>query len=52
MEEENTETNMITSYPGYEVVSKLGKGSFGEVVQVINLKTKELLALKVFFRKY
>ena len=35
----------------YEVVKKLGKGSFGIVLKVFDHKTKEYLALKILKNK-
>ena len=35
----------------YEVVKKLGKGSFGIVIRVFDHKTKEFVALKILKNK-
>jgi dual specificity tyrosine-phosphorylation-regulated kinase 2/3/4 len=35
----------------YEVVKKIGKGSFGIVLRVFDHKTKEFLALKILKNK-
>ena len=35
----------------YEIMSRLGKGSFGQVVRVFDHKTKENLALKIIRNK-
>jgi dual specificity tyrosine-phosphorylation-regulated kinase 2/3/4 len=35
----------------YEVVKKLGKGSFGIVLRVFDHKTKEFVALKILKNK-
>jgi dual specificity tyrosine-phosphorylation-regulated kinase 2/3/4 len=35
----------------YEVVKKLGKGSFGQVLRVFDHKTKEFIALKILKNK-
>lgn len=35
----------------YEVIKKLGKGSFGMVLRVFDHKTKEFLALKILKNK-
>lgn len=35
----------------YEVVKKIGKGSFGQVIRVFDHKTKEFVALKILKNK-
>ncbi len=51
---ENQEYNVIMhEHLGYryEVVKKLGKGSFGIVLRVFDHKTKEFVALKILKNK-
>lgn len=35
----------------YEIIKKLGKGSFGIVLRVLDHKTKEFIALKILKNK-